>query len=81
MPNNGKPRFSKNIFQNQPNEAGAETLDASVGKIKRAENPRAGVRARLQRAKQVSARNKKTRPAGSFSERLANRNDSQYKGR
>jgi hypothetical protein len=30
MPNNGKPRSLKNIFQNQPNGAKAETLNASV---------------------------------------------------
>ena len=30
MPNNGKHQFSKNIFSHQPNEAKAETLNASV---------------------------------------------------
>jgi hypothetical protein len=30
MSNNGKPRSLKNIFQNQPNGAKAETLDAAV---------------------------------------------------
>jgi hypothetical protein len=30
MTNNGKPRLAKNIFQNQSNGAGAETLNAAV---------------------------------------------------
>jgi hypothetical protein len=36
MASNGKPHFSKNIFQNQPNGAKAEKLDASVRQDKTA---------------------------------------------
>jgi hypothetical protein len=38
MPNNGKPRSLKNIFQNQPNGAKAETLNASVRQDKARKN-------------------------------------------
>jgi hypothetical protein len=45
MPNNGKPRFSKNIFQNQPNGAKAETLDSAVRQDKaRKKSARIGTR-------------------------------------
>jgi hypothetical protein len=45
MPNNGKPRSLKNIFQNQPNGAKAETLNASVRQDKaRKKSARIGTR-------------------------------------
>jgi hypothetical protein len=55
--NNSNHQFVKFILLRHPNGAGAETLDASVGKIKGGQSPPAEARCSLLRVKKLPARN------------------------